>query len=60
MLHLLNAAPMLAAALGIILGAASAFAIAAGARNASVQSDAFDVVEVPPKPGDAAAMTDVP
>ena len=47
MLHLLHAAMMLAAALGIILGAASAFEIAAGARNASVQSDAFDVVEVP-------------
>jgi hypothetical protein len=42
----LHAATMFAAALGVTLGAASAFEIVAGARNAD-QSDAFDVVEVP-------------
>jgi hypothetical protein len=47
MRHLLHAAMMLAAALGVTFGAASAFEIVAGARNAGVQSDAFDVVEVP-------------
>jgi hypothetical protein len=55
--HLLQAATMLAVALGATLGAASACQIAAGARNAS-PSGAFDVVDAEAR--DAAATTDVP
>jgi hypothetical protein len=46
MRHLLLAATMLAAALVITFGAASALEGVAEARNHSVQSDSFEVTEI--------------